>query len=167
MPIYRYKNLGVDVADLQNSVPGALAVGATAPPTYVDIDAEAFAKADLDVAMQDLAWQYVETDPGNTPAQAASVPGRNEDLSTPGPDAGVAILGPGGVSVIASDRVTLSSRVTAFYQAGPFAPQGGLFLRAVDETAKTFTVMMSSNPADENLPIYWQLLGTRPVAVDI
>ena len=72
MPTYRFSIRAVTDEELDSQVPGAVAINASGPEVYVDIDALAGSFADLTAFMQSKGFVYVTTDPIITPADAGS-----------------------------------------------------------------------------------------------
>jgi len=75
MPVYRYKFSGVDINKVKNQVPPAdassISSGYIASLVVWDVTAPSTSKDDLDNYMETLGWVFVETDPSNTPQEAA------------------------------------------------------------------------------------------------
>jgi hypothetical protein len=67
MPNYRYKQTAINFERLKTQVPGPLAVGGTGAPIFVDINAPAASKPDLDTYMLGIGWNFVGTDIASSP----------------------------------------------------------------------------------------------------
>jgi len=65
MSVFRYKSVGVSLANLQTTVPGSIVLGTYSPSAFIDITASATFKADLDEQMSRYGYQYNSTDPTN------------------------------------------------------------------------------------------------------
>jgi len=76
MPVYRYKQSGLNIEAVKRQVPPAdassVSGSATAADLYWDITAPTTSKDDLDGYMASVGWTFVETDPSNTPSEAAA-----------------------------------------------------------------------------------------------
>jgi hypothetical protein len=76
MPVYRYQLTGIDVEDLKEQVPPAdapsISVGAIAGVVVWDVTALATSKPDLDAYFISRGWEFVATDPVDTPAESAT-----------------------------------------------------------------------------------------------
>lgn len=75
MPVYRYKQGGLNEDDLKDQVPTAdassLSAGNAAMERYFDITALTTSKDDLDTFMAGLGWTFDSTDPSTTPSEAS------------------------------------------------------------------------------------------------
>lgn len=72
MPTYRYHSTSINITQLQQVVPGSLALVANGPDMFVDISAPSSSKDDLDEAMTGLGYVFVQTDPPLTPPKGTS-----------------------------------------------------------------------------------------------
>jgi hypothetical protein len=76
MPVYRYKQSGLDIQKVKDQVPAAdassVSGSTTAADLFWDITAPTTSKDDLDAYMASVGWTFVETDPSDTPAQASA-----------------------------------------------------------------------------------------------
>ena len=76
MPVYRYKLTGVDIETIKKNVPpadvGSISGGAIASLVVWDVTAPATSKDDIDYYMTSVGWTFVETDPSDTPQEAAA-----------------------------------------------------------------------------------------------
>jgi hypothetical protein len=85
MPVYRYKQTGVNVSAIKQATGGTAVVGTLSPATYLDITVASGVKADLDEAMAVQGYTYDSTAPTTSTAIAA---GAAQSAATPSQWAG-------------------------------------------------------------------------------
>lgn len=81
MPVYRYKLTGLNLDALKAVLPVGISIvsGNIASIVVWDVTADAAAKADLDYALEQHGWEFVTTDPVDTPVEQAAA----ENLHAP------------------------------------------------------------------------------------
>jgi len=58
---YRYESLAVNIAELQNHVPGMPTAEVVSNPITIDVTVDASSKQDLDDYLKANGWKYVGT----------------------------------------------------------------------------------------------------------
>lgn len=69
MTVYRYRFIGLNVADLGQQVPGAIVLGGIGPSVFVDVDAPVASLEDLTGYMVSLGYEFHSTSPVTTPEE--------------------------------------------------------------------------------------------------
>jgi len=72
MPIFRYKSITIDEAEVNRAVPGTVTVVKVSPNIFIDVSADGYSQDDLDEVMADRGYFFVEEDPVDTVNAAAS-----------------------------------------------------------------------------------------------
>jgi hypothetical protein len=111
MPIYRYKkSSAVAIEQVKKQVPPADAASVSSSDSgsevVWDIDAPATSKDDLDFYLLELGWEFVETAPSDTPAEAAAADIPGSFITGVVPDARTVTAGGGltGGGDLSADR---------------------------------------------------------------
>lgn len=84
MPVYRYKVTGIDISKIKKQVPPAdassVSSGSASSNMVWDVTAPTTSKDDIDAYLLSLGWSFVETDPSDTPQEAADGSVTHDDL---------------------------------------------------------------------------------------